>query len=290
MFNNTLLGVCPSPTVASFSGRGPSTVTPGLLKPDILAPGFNILAAWPPPLHKTAGARPFNIISGKSMAMTHVSGAVTLVKSAHADRSVAAIRSAILTTSDAVDKNGGPIMDERRGRAGAHATGAGYVNPIRAADPGLVYDLSVPEYAGYICSLLGDRGLAAIVRNSSLSCSSLPRMPVAQLNYPTITVPLQPAPFTVNRMAANVGPSESTYTVKVDVPRLLTVHVSPGTLVFTRNGEKKDVQRNGERPRRRGRRRELELGVREACCEESDRRHCRSRQASADFVKRVCAE
>jgi len=110
--------------------------------------------------------------------------------------------------------------------------------PTRA-DPGLVYDLSVPEYAAYLCALLGDRAQATIVRNASLSCSKLPETAEAQLNYPTITVPLQPTPFTVNRTVTNVGPAASTYTAKVDVPGSLKVQVSPATLVFSKAGEKK---------------------------------------------------
>ncbi|CAD6204710.1 unnamed protein product [Miscanthus lutarioriparius] len=212
-FNSTVVGARPSPTVASFSGRGSSAVTPGVLKPDILAPGLNILAAWPPALGETetsssssSGSGRFNIISGTSMATPHISGVVALVRNAHPDWSPAAIKSSILTTSDAVDTNSGPILDEQHDKAGGHATGAGHVNPTRAADPGLVYDLSVPEYAAYLCALLGDRAQATIVRNASLSCSKLPETAEAQLNYPTITVPLQPTPFTVNRTVTNVGP------------------------------------------------------------------------------------
>ncbi|EER91799.1 subtilisin-like protease SBT1.7 [Sorghum bicolor] len=247
-FNSTVLGARPSPTVASFSGRGPSAVTPGVLKPDILAPGLNILAAWPPALSETettssssGGSGRFNIISGTSMATPHISGVVALVRSVHPDWSPAAIKSAILTTSDEADSNGGAILDEQHGKAGGHATGAGHVNPTRAADPGLVYDIGVPEYAAYLCALLGDRGQATVVRNASLSCSKLPRTPEAQLNYPTITVPLQTTPFTVNRTVTNVGPAASTYTAKVDVPAgsSLKVQVSPATLVFSEAGEKK---------------------------------------------------
>ncbi|XP_037488718.1 subtilisin-like protease [Triticum dicoccoides] len=236
-YNNTLFGVRPAPVVPFFSSRGPSFTNLNILKPDILAPGLNILAAWPP--STASGQGPFNIISGTSMATPHVSGVAALIKSIHPDWSPAAIKSAILTTSDIVNSTGGSILDEQHRKAGVFDIGAGHVNPVRAADPGLVYDLSATEYAGYICWFLGDSGLATIVRNSSLTCGKLPKVQHAQLNYPTITVLVSPTPFTVNRTVTNVGPADSTFKAKVAVPRSLTVRVSPETLSFSKIGEKK---------------------------------------------------
>ncbi|VAH26240.1 unnamed protein product [Triticum turgidum subsp. durum] len=230
-YNNTVLGVRPNPVVASFSSRGPSSVAPGVLKPDILAPGLNILASWPSP--------PFKIISGTSMATPHVSGVAALIKSLHPEWSPAAIKSAILTTSDTTNNIGGSILNERHDKASAYDRGAGHVNPARAADPGLVYDLGVTDYAGYICWLLGEEGLVTIVRNSSLTCAKLPKVKDVQLNYPTLTVPLASTPFTVTRTVTNVGPADSTYAAKVNSPSSMTLHVSPKTLVFSKAGEKK---------------------------------------------------
>ncbi|XP_020183810.1 subtilisin-like protease 4 [Aegilops tauschii subsp. strangulata] len=230
-YNNTVLGVRPSPVVASFSSRGPGYIAPGVLKPDILAPGLNILAAWPGPS--------FKIISGTSMATPHVSGVAALIKSLHPDWSPAAIKSAILTTSDTTNNMGDSILNERHGKASAYDRGAGHVNPARAADPGLVYDLSTTDYAGFICWLFGDKGLVTIVRNSSLTCAKLPKVKDVQLNYPTLTVPLASTPFTVTRTVTNVGPADSTYAAKVDSPSSMTVRVSPQTLVFSKVGEKK---------------------------------------------------
>jgi subtilisin family serine protease len=233
-YNNTLLGVRPAPVVAWFSSRGPSGIAPAVLKPDILAPGLNILAAWPPKTHSASG--PFNIISGTSMATPHVSGVAALVKSLHPDWSPAAIKSAILTTADAVDNTGGPILDQEHGKAKATAMGAGHVNPTRAVDPGLVYDITAAEFAFYICSLQRNHSMA----NPSLPCAGqLPKITEEQLNYPTITVILRPTPFTVNRTVTNVGPAVSTYTAKVEAPATLAIHVSPKTLSFTKAGEKK---------------------------------------------------
>ncbi|KAE8795366.1 Subtilisin-like protease [Hordeum vulgare] len=236
-YNGTQFGVRPAPVVASFSSRGPSSLSPNILKPDILAPGLNILAAWP---SKTGhGQGPFNIISGTSMATPHVSGVAALIKGIHPDWSPATIKSAIMTTSDIVNGTGGSILDEQHRKAGVYDTGAGHVNPARAADPGLVYDLSVTDYAGYICWLLGDRGLATIVGNSSLTCAKLPKVEDVQLNYPTITVPLTSTQFTVNRTVTNVGPAGSTFKAKVEVPRSVTVRVVPETMSFSKTGEKK---------------------------------------------------
>ncbi|CAM0885109.1 unnamed protein product [Alopecurus aequalis] len=236
-YNSTSLGIRPAPVVSSFSARGPSFIIPGVLKPDILAPGLNILAAWPS--NTESSSAPFNIISGTSMATPHISGVAALIKSIHPNWSPAAIKSAILTTSDIVNSTGGSILDQHHGKASVYDTGAGHVNPMRAADPGLVYDLSTTDYAGYICWLLGDQGLATIVRNSSLTCTMLPEVEDMQLNYPTITVPLTPRPYTVNRTVTNVGPATATFRAKVDAPKSLVVRVSPETLTFSKVGEKK---------------------------------------------------
>ena len=45
-FLGTHLQVQPSPVVAAFSSRGPNALTPKILKPDLIAPGVNILAGW----------------------------------------------------------------------------------------------------------------------------------------------------------------------------------------------------------------------------------------------------
>uniref|UniRef100_J3LK71 Inhibitor I9 domain-containing protein n=1 Tax=Oryza brachyantha TaxID=4533 RepID=J3LK71_ORYBR len=84
--SRTLIGRSPAPAVAYFSSRGPSSISPYILKPDITAPGVNILAAWPPkssptviPLDKRSVT--WNFDSGTSMSCPHVSGIVAVVRS-----------------------------------------------------------------------------------------------------------------------------------------------------------------------------------------------------------------
>lgn len=92
VFKGTIIGDSSAPTVASFSSRGPSHASPGILKPDIIGPGVNIIAAWPISLDNTTDSNStFNVISGTSMSCPHLSGIAALLKSSHPDWSPAAI-------------------------------------------------------------------------------------------------------------------------------------------------------------------------------------------------------
>ena len=90
--------------VAGFSSHSPSRFAPKIIKPDLIAPGVNILAAWsgdasPSSLASDRRRVGFNILSGTSMSCPHVAGIAGLLKALHPDWSPAAIKSAIMTTS-----------------------------------------------------------------------------------------------------------------------------------------------------------------------------------------------
>ncbi|XP_022862281.1 subtilisin-like protease SBT5.4, partial [Olea europaea var. sylvestris] len=76
----------PAPFMASFSSRGPNAISPEILKPDITAPGVNIIAAYSEGVSPTGEEldkriTPFSIESGTSMSCPHVAGVVGLLKS-----------------------------------------------------------------------------------------------------------------------------------------------------------------------------------------------------------------
>ncbi|MCI05047.1 subtilisin-like serine protease, partial [Trifolium medium] len=133
-----------APRIAIFSSRGPNSLVPEIMKPDISAPGVDILAAYSPlapPSGDPDDKRKvkYNIISGTSMACPHVAGVAAYVKSFHPNWSPAAIKSAIMTTAK-------PINGTYNDMAGEFAYGSGNVNPHQAVHPGLVYDITKQDY------------------------------------------------------------------------------------------------------------------------------------------------
>ncbi|KAJ9173502.1 hypothetical protein P3X46_016625 [Hevea brasiliensis] len=239
LFEGTVIGVKTAPMVSSFSSRGPSLASPGILKPDIIGPGVSILAAWPVSVeNKTNTKATFNMISGTSMSCPHLSGIAALLKSAHPDWSPAAIKSAIMTTGDLVNLGGQPIVDERLLPADILATGAGHVNPSRASDPGLVYDIQPDDYIPYLCGLgYTDRDITYLAQRK-VKCSEVQSIPEAQLNYPSFSIMFGPKTQTYTRTITNVGPATSSYTVSVAPPPGVDIKIMPSKIVFTKAKEK----------------------------------------------------
>ncbi|KAK9129119.1 hypothetical protein Sjap_009606 [Stephania japonica] len=103
--------------------KWPARQSPWILKPDILAPGVEILAAWVPnrgftPLGNDYLLTNFEIVSGTSMSSPHMVGIAALLKSAHRDWSSPAIRSAMMTKADNVDNSNGRFIDMTNGTSG----------------------------------------------------------------------------------------------------------------------------------------------------------------------------
>ncbi|THU55087.1 hypothetical protein C4D60_Mb11t02860 [Musa balbisiana] len=241
-YDGTVIGTSPAPVVASFSSRGPSINGPGILKPDVSGPGVNILAAWPSDVvggDGRMGRMTFNFESGTSMATPHLSGVAALLKSLHPGWSPAAIKSAIITTSDDKDRDGNEIMNEKHTTAGFFAMGAGHVNPSKAADPGLVYDLGIDDYIAYVCGKFGNKGVRDIVRDTTVDCGKINNITESELNYPSIVVaPKNGTAATVKRTVTNVGQANSSYTVEVEVPETVSVTVRPPSLSFSEVNQK----------------------------------------------------
>src|SRR5713226_3364173 len=100
--------------VADFSSRGPVQGF-GQIKPDISAPGVNILAAAPTAsfVWALANSGPmYATISGTSMATPHTSGSVALIRQAHPDWTPDMVRTAMINAATNMrDENKNPKPD-----------------------------------------------------------------------------------------------------------------------------------------------------------------------------------
>ncbi|XP_009608768.1 subtilisin-like protease [Nicotiana tomentosiformis] len=233
-FHGTVIGDKNAPIVASFSSRGPSEASRGILKPDIIGPGVNVLAAWPTSVDNNKNTKStFNIISGTSMSCPHLSGIAALLKSAHPNWSPAAIKSAIMTTTDTLNLAKNPILDERLIPADIFAIGAGHVNPSRANDPGLIYDTPFEDYVPYLCGLNYTNREVGKLLQGKVNCSEVKSIPEAQLNYPSFSIRLRSTPQTYTRTVTNVGNATSIYKVEIVSPKGVAVKVKPSKLNFS---------------------------------------------------------
>jgi subtilisin family serine protease len=219
----TLTYTDPAPFTASFSSRGPLAASGDLLKPDLIAPGQDILAAVAPPGNHGLD---FNLYSGTSMSSPHVAGLAALLKNLHPDWSPMMIKSALMTTGyDVLDgPNTNALVIFRQG--------AGHVKPNSAADPGLVFDSNVNDWIGFLCG----------TQLPTYFCTDLYHVPViapSDFNGASIAISALPGSKTVTRTVTNVG-ARSTYSFSFSGAGI-SANVSPAS--FTLNpGQKQTLQ------------------------------------------------
>ena len=215
-----------APLTASFSSRGPLRASGDLLKPDLIAPGQDILAAVAPP--GNAG-RDFNLYSGTSMSSPHVAGLAALLKDLHPDWTPMMIKSALMTTGyDVLDggtpaPNTNPVLIFRQG--------AGHVTPNSAADPGLVFNSGWNDWLGFLCGTQ--------LPTSFCTGSGIPVLDPSDFNSPSIAIADLAGSQTVTRKVTNVGP-KSTYNVSFSGAGI-SASVSPSSFTL-KTGESQTLQ------------------------------------------------
>ncbi|GFZ15045.1 subtilase family protein [Actinidia rufa] len=228
-----------APYVVSFSSRGPNPITSDILKPDLTAPGVDIVAAWS--LATTVTGQegdervvPYNIISGTSMSCPHATGAAAYVKSFHPTWSPAAIKSALMTTASP--------MSVVTNTDAEFAYGAGQINPSKAANPGLVYDAGEADYVQFLCGQgYSDNSLRLITGDNTSSCIDSANATVWDLNYPSFALssPQNKSIARVfHRTVTNVGSAVSVYMPVVVAPPGFAVSVEPSVISFKALGQK----------------------------------------------------
>ncbi|KAL0410284.1 UNVERIFIED_CONTAM: Subtilisin-like protease SBT2.5 [Sesamum latifolium] len=233
-----------APQVALFSARGPnikdySFRDADLLKPDILAPGSLIWAAWAPngtdePNYVGEG---FAMISGTSMATPHIAGIAALVKQKNPHWSPAAIKSALMTTSTTLNRAERPLQAQQYSGSETMSLvpatpfdyGSGHVNPRAALDPGLIFDAGYEDYLGFLCTTPGIDALE--IRNYTHTPCNYTLGHPSNLNTPSITISHLVGTQTVTRTVTNVA-EEETYTITARMAPAVAIETSPPAMTL----------------------------------------------------------
>jgi subtilisin family serine protease len=172
--------------MAAFSSRGP---VGDWIKPDITAPGVQILAGHTPTPVTVLGGPPgqyYQAIAGTSMSSPHSAGLAALVKAVHPDWTPAEIKSALMLTAvqDALKEDGTTPAD-------AFDAGSGSIRADRATTSTLVMDVTAADYYA----------------------SANDPLHRVDLNHPSININPLPGFIKVSRTFRNPGSSTVKYKV-----------------------------------------------------------------------------
>ena len=215
MPGNTTASATTYPQIAGFSSRGPSRPTRGdILKPDIAAPGVNVLAATSP--DRLGAGRSFDFLSGTSMAVAahrRAGGAVQdevpdLVADGHQVRA----------DDDRVQHQG----PDGSAAADPFAQGAGQVDATTHAESGAGLRRAADDWFGVLEGLGVDTGPASAAIDPS------------DYNQASIAVGDLVGTQTITRRVTAVTPG--LYRATVAVPGFRAT-VSPSILIFNAPGE-----------------------------------------------------
>jgi hypothetical protein len=196
--------------MAAFSSRGPAGLA---LKPDVTAPGVQILAGHTPtPAEKTGGpaGELFQAIAGTSMSSPHVAGAAALLAAVHPQWSPGQLKSALMTTART-----DVLKEDVKTKADPLDLGAGRIVVDRAANPGL----TISETAERMLALADDEVKAV------------------DLNLPSISAPIMPGRLSTTRTVHNVTGQSRRYMVSTNAPGESTVRVSPAEFTVPPHGD-----------------------------------------------------
>jgi subtilisin family serine protease len=209
--------------MGSFSSRGPGPVF-DILKPDVTAPGVNILAGFTPDAANATKGENFAYLSGTSMATPHVAGVAALLLQANPDWSPSALKSALMTTA-----RRDITLADGETAAGPFEFGAGHIVPNDAVDPGLVYDVSDDEYDAFACGIASPA--VSEERCDELELAGF-SFAAEDLNQPSIAVSRLANQQTIRRHVTNVSDESLSYNAEIVTPSGVTVTVEPSSFTL----------------------------------------------------------
>ncbi|WP_151524662.1 cell wall-binding repeat-containing protein [Serinicoccus kebangsaanensis] len=219
------------PEMAGFSSYGPAIAGGGdLLKPDITAPGVDVIAAVSPAGY-AGDTTDFDSYSGTSMSAPHIAGLAALMMQDNPEWGPMAVKSSMMTTADPTNSEGELITYGGAPASPLHY-GSGEVEPATAYDTPLVYDSDIVDWYAYACAI----GQLQLVGGGPI-CDQVGTTDPSDLNYPSIAIGDLGGTQTVTRTVTDATGAGGTFTAEVEAPPGLDVVVEPSTITVPSGGE-----------------------------------------------------
>ncbi|KAL5132950.1 Subtilisin-like protease SBT4.14 [Glycine soja] len=138
-------------------------------------------------------------------------------------------------------------MSHRVNKEAEFAYGAGEVNPTRAMNPGLVYDMDDFAYIQFLCHEGYDGSSLSVLVGSPVNCTSLlPGLGHDAINYPTMQRSVQNNTGTTvgvfRRRVTNVGPAPTAFNATIKSPKGVEITVKPTSFNFSHTLQKKSFK------------------------------------------------
>jgi subtilisin family serine protease len=190
--------------MAGFSSRGPDG---DFLKPDVAAPGVQVLAGNTPTPTGTdtgPGGQYYQAIAGTSMSSPHAAGISALVRAEHPDWTPGQVKSALMTSSvqDVINPDGSAATPWDRG--------AGSLRADRAVSPTVTFGVSPAAYYA----------------------SAADPLHRVDLNVPSINADPLAGALSTHRIVRNVSGQSQTFDVTGSAAGDLQISISPSTFTL----------------------------------------------------------
>ena len=227
----------PGDQIASFSFRGPRLVGgQGMVKPDITAPGVDILAVGASSL---VGPNGVILLNGTSMSSPHMAGSAVLMRALNPTWSPTQVKSALNLSSNnfgAINQDGTPVR--------LWDYGSGRVNLASASKVGLIMDETSANFVAANPAIGGDistLNLASIAKTNFVGDTSFTRTvrrarsgaqtyTLSVAGFPAGAVEFSPASFSVSTTGSQ------TITVTAHGALLTAAQWNLGELILTPAG------------------------------------------------------